>query len=104
MDAALLALGKKVEADTVARLRGVQAAEEEVKPYVGKLAVALDSADEVYKAALSVLGIETKGIHPSAYHHILAAQPKAGSKQPIAQDSAPVGISEMFPNLYRLED
>ena len=103
MDAAIAAAEKRVEAATIARIRGVQVAEEEVKSYVGKLAVALDSADEVYKAALSVLGIDTKGIHPSAFRHILAAQPKPGSKREIAQDSVPVdGMADMFPDLHRL--
>ena len=106
MDAALKANAKQVEADTIARMRAITAAEEAVKPYVGALAIALDSAEEVYKAALTVLGVDVKGVHPSAYRHILEAQPKAGTKQPIlAHDSASlVGVSEMFPNLYRLND
>lgn len=104
MDAALAANAAKVEKDTIARIRAITAAEEEVKPYVGKLALTMDSAEEVYKAALTVLGIDVTGVHSSAYRHILAAQPKAGTKQPIlAHDGASlVGVSEMFPNLYRL--
>ena len=104
MDAAIKATAKQVESDTIARMRAITTAEEAVKPYVGKLAVALDSADEVYKAALTVLGVDVAGVHPSAYRHILAAQPKAGTHQPIlAHDSAAlVGVSELFPNLYRL--
>lgn len=106
MDAAIKATAKQVETDTIARMRAITAAEEAVKPYVGALAIALDSAEEVYKAALTVLGVDVKGVHPSAYRHILEAQPKAGTKQPIlAHDSASlVGVSEMFPNLYRLND
>lgn len=104
MDAALAANAAKVEKDTIARIRAITAAEEEVKPYVGKLALTMDSAEEVYKAALTVLGVDVTGVHASAYRHILAAQPKAGTKQPIlAHDGAAlVGVSEMFPNLYRL--
>lgn len=104
MDAALAANAAKVEKDTIARIRAITAAEEEVKPYVGKLALTMDSAEEVYKAALTVLGVDVTGVHASAYRHILAAQPKAGTHQPIlAHDSAAlVGVSELFPNLYRL--
>ena len=43
---------------------------------VGELSVACDSADEVYKAALSILGVNTDGVHPSAYRPLLERLPK----------------------------
>ena len=79
MDAAIAAAVKVAEDNTVARLKGARDAERAVEPWVGKL-VAMDSADAVYGAALKTLGIDTKGVHPSAYPHILKAQPLPGSR------------------------
>ncbi len=105
VDAARKQTAKDVEASTIARLRGISEAEEAVKPYVGKLA-AMDSADAVYKAALELLKVDVKGVHPSAYRHILAAQPKPGdNKTNLASDSAitpPSDMSEVFPDANRL--
>lgn len=96
---------RDTEQATITRLRGIQEAEEAVKPYVGKLAVAMDSADAVYKAALEILKVDVKDVHPSAYRHILAAQPKPGEapKPRVAQDAAlPTEMSEVFPDARRL--
>lgn len=105
VDAARKQTTKDVEASTIARLRGIQEAEEAVKPYVGKLAVAMDSADSVYKAALEMLKVDVKGVHPSAYRHILAAQAKPGdAPKHLASDSAivrPTDMLECFPDLGR---
>jgi len=65
--------------------RAIAAAERDVLPVVGELNIAFDSASDVYKSALSILGVKTDGIHPSAYKAIYDAHSK---KQPaIAQDS-----------------
>jgi uncharacterized protein len=105
VDAARKETAKEVEISTITRLRGISEAEEAVKPYVGKLA-AMDSADAVYKAALELLKVDVKGVHPSAYRHILAAQPKPGdNKTNLASDSAitpPSDMSEVFPDANRL--
>ena len=105
VDTATSKTARDVEASTIARLRGIQEAEEAVKPYVGKLA-AMDSADAVYKAALEIMKVDVKGVHPSAYRHILAAQPKpSDAKVTIASDSAiaaPSDMAECFPNAARL--
>jgi hypothetical protein len=99
------AVARETEAKTIARLRGISEAEEIVKPYVGKLAVAMDSAEGVYKTALDMLKIDIKDVHPSAYKAILVAQPKPGDapKPRIAADSQlPGDFSEAFPNAHRL--
>lgn len=84
MDAASI---KKLVADSAAAARDQarQAAEAQrvVRPWVGEL-VALDSAEEVYKAALTALGVKTDGVHPSAYRSILEAQPKPGEQRRVA--------------------
>lgn len=101
------ATARDVEAKTIARLRGISEAEEAVKPYVGKLAVAMDSAEAVYKSALEILKVDIKDVHPSAYKAILVAQPKPGAeaKPRVAQDSAATvstDFLEAFPGADRL--
>jgi uncharacterized protein len=106
VDAARRSTAQEVESSTIARIRGIQEAEEMVKPYVGKLAVAMDSADEVYKAALEILKVDVKDVHPSAYRAVLMAQPKPGDapKPRIAQDAATAtsAVLEAFPGADRI--
>lgn len=94
MDAAIATAVAKVAADTelatVTRMRAIQEAERTVRPWIGELAIAQDSADKVYKFALDTLGVETKDVHPSAYRAVLIVQPKPGDPTPrtrVALDS-----------------
>jgi hypothetical protein len=99
MDAAIAKAVKDAEASTISRLRAARDAETAVAPYVGKL-VAMDSADEVYAAALKQLGVNVKGVHPSAFPAILKAQPLPGSRPAnrFAADSAPsADFNKRFP-------
>jgi hypothetical protein len=100
MDAAISAAVRKAEDAAVKRMRAVSEAEAVVQPYVGKLAMAQDSAEGVYKIALETLGVNVAGIHPSAFRAVLEAQPKPGAVAPkLAADSArPQGFAERFPN------
>jgi len=91
MDAAIAAAVQAAESKTIARMQAVQEAHKIVAPYVGELAMACDSAEDVFKGALKVLGVKTKKVHPSAYRALLEAQPLPGSqnaRQVVAQDSA----------------
>lgn len=103
MDAAIQgAVQSAVQAER-ARAREAREAEVAVRPYVGNLAVAMDTAEDVYRAALSALGVDTKGVHASALPHILKAQPLPGAqaerRKVIAQDSKASGsFFEMFPD------
>lgn len=69
-------------------------AERAVRPYVGEIAVekfTCDSADAVYATALKMRGVETKGVHPSAYPAMLKMLSLAGAraeKSTYAQDAA----------------
>lgn len=87
----------KVKADA----REAAEAREAVRPYVGSVAVALDSGEAIYRAALDMLHVKTAGVHPSALPAILAAQPKPGDqRQRIAQDAAPdESFTQRFPGL-----
>lgn len=80
-----------------ANQRAIQAAIETVRPFVGalpKAAMACDSADDVYKEALTMLGVaDVAKIHPSAYPALLAAQQPRGAKSGsrLAHDALPAG-------------
>ena len=78
-----------------------------VRPYVGELNVAFDSAEEVYRHTLDALGVPTKGVHRDALPAILAAQPKPGARRDreprVAQDAATAkGYHDRFPSAARI--
>lgn len=101
MDAAIKAAVKIAEDAAIKRVLAITEAEAIVHPYVGKLAIAADSAEGVFKAALDVLGVSVEGVHPSAYRAVLQAQKKPGEVQSvprIAGDARPQGFIERFPN------
>lgn len=105
MDSAIRAAVRDTEKRTIDRLNAIQKAKDEIAPYVGKLAIACDSATEVYKAALDAMKVDVADVHPSAYSAILKAQRKPGEKQEqrekdnvVAMDSASVkSFGDMFP-------
>jgi hypothetical protein len=73
----------------------IRDAEKAVRPYVGELAVACDSAEKVYRTALGILGVKgIEGVHPSALSHLLKMQPVPGAKKQsettLAMDSSAV--------------
>ena len=76
----------KARRESAVQMQAMTQALDEVRPYVGRVA-AQDSAEGVYKAALDMLGIDTKGVHASAYRAILQAQRKPA--EALAQDMAP---------------
>ena len=104
MDAALKdavkQAAKDAETAAIRRMRAVADAETFVQPWVGRLALAQDSAEDVYRAALDMLGVNVAAIHPSAYHAILEAQPKPGMTRPrVAMDSAAMkSFAERYPH------
>lgn len=88
--------------------RAVQAALRDVRPSVGEISIACDSAADVYGAALNIWGHKTQGVEPSAYKAMFdiarsaRANAAAGSRRQVAQDAAPAGVpslSERFPGL-----
>jgi hypothetical protein len=92
MDAAIGAAVQKATKDALAAARAVREAEKAVRPYVGELAIAQDSAAGVYSTALKMLGVDLSGVHETAYPAILKNMPVPGSKQHkepvLAQDEA----------------
>ena len=85
-------------------------AERFVRPMVGDLRIACDSADEVYAHALEMRGIDkakVKNMHPSAYRPLLEAMqavPRQRAPEPVlAADAKPNGsFEERFPGAARI--
>jgi uncharacterized protein len=110
MDAAIA----KAVADTTAKVtqnqREIRDAERKVRPYVGELAIACDSAEGVYRAALTAMGLgdKIKDVHASALPTILDMQPLPGSKPKakpaMAMDAAGAkSFAERFPDANRIK-
>ena len=71
------------------RQADIREAENVVRPWIGNLAMAQDSAEAIYRLALDSLGVKTAGIHPDALRPILEARPKPGAAPVrLANDSA----------------
>jgi len=83
--------------------REIEAAKEDVRPYIGAVAMAHDSAADVYRTALTSLGVDIAGVHPSAFRAILKAQQIPGTQQrqtspSVAMDAKGASsFYEMFP-------
>lgn len=90
MDEAIATATKAAVKQTLTTQREIREAEEVIRPYVGKLALdEAQSPTDVYRKALVSMGINTSGIHPTAFRAILEAQPKPGGKNiRLGQDEA----------------
>lgn len=98
MDAAINAAVKRVQENA----RAVRAAEDDVRPYIGSIAMACDSAEDVYRTALTSLNVDIAGVHPSAFKAILKTIPVPGSQRvaapAVAMDAkAANSFHELFP-------
>lgn len=109
MDAAIAAATKSAsEAAASAAIktqREIRDAERFVRPWVGDLTIACDSAEDVFRAALKGLSVNVEGIHPSALRAILAAQPLPGGKArpaPAMDAAGSKGFADRFPGADRI--
>jgi hypothetical protein len=108
MDAAIEKAVTDAVNKTTLRLNKRDDAKQFVRPWIGDIAVAMDSAQEVYKFALEQMGEDVADIHPSAYKAILNKIPKPGEQQ----QRAPAAVAmdrdtnkqflERFPHANRL--
>jgi len=100
MDAAAI---KRTVATALAELR---TAEREVAPLIGEVKVACDSGAAVYKLALDHAGVNTTGVHPSAFRSMVAMLKNRGVKASpkLAHDRASVvdDFRTLFPGAGRL--
>ena len=108
MDASMAAVRQETIASVRREQREIHDALRHVRPWVGDLTVACDSRDDVYRVALKSLGKKVDGVHPSAYPHILEAQPLPGSKRgdaPARQamdERSTSGFADRFPDAARI--
>jgi hypothetical protein len=105
MDAAIETAVKAATTTAIARVNAIRDAEREVRPFVGDIVVAMDSADAVRKFALETLGVNVEGVHPSAYSAILALQPKPDGRRtqtPKFAHDAAMAANELFPDAARI--
>lgn len=105
MDAATVkALVEKGRKDALAEAAAIRTAEREVTPVTGELAVAFDSAADVYQEGLKALGVDLTGLPRSAFATTFRAVNAARAAAPkVAQDARLTGtardtFNERFPN------
>lgn len=79
MDAAVAKAARAAEAATMARLSEIRRAEDECRPFIGTIRVAMDSAASIYAMALKAQGIDLQGIPETAYRHMVSVLPKPGA-------------------------
>ena len=94
MDAAIQSAVVKAQADVRAEMRAIQEAERAVRPFIGEIVVAQDTAAGVYKLALDLGGIKTEDVHPSAYAAMVAMLPLPGAAPTPGPRLAPDQASE----------
>lgn len=112
MDAALKEQEAKLSKDITAKFNAIREAEKAVKPFVGDLALAQDSAEGVYRTALVMLGedkadMETLPI--AALRSVLKSKKPIGAREvtstspAFANDAASVdSYHKMFPEAGRI--
>jgi hypothetical protein len=95
------AAARRAEDATMKRISDIRIAERAVEPLIGKPAVALDSAEKIYAAALKASDVKIEGVDPSAYPALVdmlvknkgAVRP---SQQHLAHDAASVTDRQAF--------
>jgi hypothetical protein len=90
----------KAKTDMLAEQRAVRVAEREVRPYVGELAMAHDSAADVYKVALTSLGVDLTGVPKEGYRALLKAYPVPGRATRSTVVAADAAASDNFASRY----
>lgn len=102
MDAAIA----EAETRVIARMTAAAEAREVVRPFVGNLSLALDSAAGIYEAALKIKGVDTSDVDPSAFRSMAQKMLPALTQQrkdtPVFDSAASAGLDAMFPALGRI--
>lgn len=105
MDAAIASAVNKArrdtEASTIARLRSIQDAEKAVRPYIGELAIAQDSAEAVYRLALDHAEVDLEGVPPAAYAAMVKMLPKPGDVPTVVKTRVAMDSKDLDENLKR---
>jgi hypothetical protein len=90
--------------------REIREAERRVQPWVGQLQMTFDSAEQVYRKALKMMGVNgIDKVHQDALLPILEMQPKPGARKPLQQrmaadsDSASIeSFAQFLPDATRI--
>jgi hypothetical protein len=107
MDAAVAQSRKDAVAEATKNFQAIREAERAIRPYVGEVTKAFDSAGDVFKHALEALKVDIKGVDASAYPAMLRLIPIPGSKQPAKIDlgmdaSSTDDFNKRFPGASRI--
>ena len=95
MDAAIgaaVGMERKRQAELNEALRAV-------RPLVGELAIAFDSAEDVFKKVLEMKGAKIVDVHPSAYRALIDMLPKVSGTRPeprLAMDAAHADLAKKY--------
>lgn len=96
-DAALIARARR---EALRDFHALQGAKDAVRPLVGE--VAMDSAASVYQYALETMGVDTNGVHPSAYAAMVnLAKDRKPSRVAMDAASSSSSFAERFPTAYK---
>lgn len=94
MDAQIKSVKEKTAEDIKAHYKALYAAAQDCRPVLGNLVdpMTFDSADDIYRKALTAAGVDVKDVHPSAFPAMLKmARSRAADSPrhdaPIAMDS-----------------
>lgn len=111
MNAAIKAATTAATKAALSQAREINDAQKFVRPWVGDIAIACDSATDVFGAALKALGVKNvEKIHPSAYRTILENMPRPGDRSSEHRQSSHVAMDaavaddydKMFPDAGRI--
>lgn len=102
MDEMSASLRKTIMADVTSQMNAATQAREDVRPHVGGVSLAFDTADAIYAYALKAKKVSIDGVHPSAYRAMVGMIPKPGRNErpvPLALDHSAAGLSfeDQFP-------
>lgn len=110
MDAAIKKATKLATDSALKTAQQIREAERAVRPYIGELTLAFDSADDIYKMALDHFEIDVEGVPPAAFPAMLKMVPVPGTKKPPvakhaldAKSAAAGDYAKMFPAAARIQ-
>lgn len=108
MDAEIARAAAAATAAATEHQSRLRAAERFVRPWVGDLP-AMDSEEQIHRAACDVLGIKHAGVHPSALSVLIERTAKPGgqaqrpARKTVTQDAALAAeVTQAFPHMHRL--
>ena len=107
MDAAVISAARLAEKNITQRMKDARDAERYVRPWVGEMAIAYDTGEEILRAAAVSLGVpDAETIHASALRSMIGMMPKPGERSNVTRLAADSGakaaaasdeFAKMFP-------